>query len=221
LGESKTGSKSTSHKMTFFEGRPFRVFDEVYEPAEDTFLIAEHLEVNPDERVLDIGTGCGILSILSALKAREVVATDINPHATRCAKLNAEINGVSEKADIILGDLFNPLKEDSLFDLILFNAPYLPTEDEELKGWVEYAWAGGKGGGETIDRFVASAFKYLKPGGRILLIQSSLSDVVKTLRGFRKKGFETRIGAERKVGFETIALIEARRPQEGQRRRNP
>ena len=108
----------------------FFVFDDVYEPAEDTFLIAEHLKTSG--HVLEIGTGCGILSVLAALQAEHVVATDINPHAAICARLNAEINGVSEKIDILAGDLFSPLRENSAFNTILFNAPYLPEEGLSL-----------------------------------------------------------------------------------------
>ena len=72
----------------------FDLYDEVYEPAEDTFLFAENLYVSEGERVLDLGTGCGMLGILAARKANEVVAVDLNPYAVRCAKENSALNGV-------------------------------------------------------------------------------------------------------------------------------
>ena len=197
-------------KRIRFKDRIFLVFDDVYEPAEDTFLIAEHLKA--DGYVLEIGTGCGILSILAALKAERVVATDINPHAAKCASINAKMNDVSEKIDILAGDLFEPFRENSTFNTILFNAPYLPDgENEEsiFRSLIDYAWSGGKGGREVIDRFVQQAPKHLKPGGRILLVQSSLSDVEETLRRLRKQGLQARIVAERESFFETITLIEA------------
>ncbi|MCD6325357.1 methyltransferase [Candidatus Bathyarchaeota archaeon] len=191
-----------------FAGRVFYIFDYVYEPAEDTFLIAKHLKV--DGFVLDVGTGCGILSVLAASKAKHIVAVDINPYAARCAKINAEVNGVSDKIDILIGDLFNPIHENLTFDTILFNAPYLPDEKrKESKSLIEYAWSGGKDGREVIDRFIQQAPKYLKPHGRILLVQSSLSDVEKTIREFRKRRLQARIIDEEKIFFETISLIEA------------
>ena len=199
-----------SAKKIQFGDRVFFVFDSVYEPAEDTFLIAEHLKIRGN--VLEIGTGCGILSVLAALKASRVIATDINPYAAKCAKLNAEINGVSEKIDILIGDLFNPIRANSTFDAILFNAPYLPDEKRSgSKRLIDYAWSGGKDGREVIDRFIQHAPKHLKPDGRILLVQSTLSDVEKTIMEFRKRGLQARIIDERKAFFESITLIEARR----------
>jgi len=198
-----------------FKDRIFLVFDDVYEPAEDTFLIAEHLKA--DGCVLEIGTGCGILSILAAFEAEHVVSTDINPDAAKCAKLNAKMNGVSEKIDILVGDLFRPLRDDSTFNTILFNAPYLPEEgsgESRFKSQIDYAWSGGKGGREVIDRFIQQAPKHLKPGGRILLVQSSLSDVEETLREFRKQGLQAEVVAKRESFFETITLIEAVSPEE-------
>ena len=197
-----------SAKKIRFAGRVFYIFDYVYEPAEDTFLIAKHLKV--DGFILDVGTGCGILSVLAASKAKHIVAVDINPYAARCAKINAEVNGVSDKIDILIGDLFNPIHENLTFDTILFNAPYLPDEKrKESKSLIEYAWSGGKDGREVIDRFIQQAPKYLKPYGRILLVQSSLSDVEKTIREFRKRRLQARIIDEEKIFFETISLIEA------------
>ena len=198
-------------KKTFFRNIAFNVFNGVYEPAEDTFLIAENMVVNVGEEVLDVGSGCGILSVLSAEQAEEVVAMDINPEAVKCTKHNAMINGVSEKVNVIRGDLFKPLREKALFDLVLFNAPYLPTENEKPKGWIDYAWSGGKRGRTLIDRFIVHASKHLKPKGRILLVQSTLSDVNETLKQFSKQGFDASVLAEKKVSFETITLIQAKK----------
>jgi len=196
-------------RKVFFEDRLFYVSDNVYEPAEDTFLIAENLNVNSDDVVLDLGTGCGILAVLSAFKAERVIATDINPYAVRCAKLNGKVNKVSDRIDVVQGDLFRPIKRDKIFDLILFNAPYLPTEKDEQADWIDYAWAGGKNGRTIIDRFISSAPRYLKPKGRILLVQSTLSNIDETLEKLERHGLKANIIGEKKVPFETITLIKA------------
>ncbi|MEM2111087.1 MAG: class I SAM-dependent methyltransferase [Candidatus Bathyarchaeia archaeon] len=206
--------ESTYGKKIFFEDRIFHVFNGVYEPAEDTFLLAENLQVKHSDVVLEIGCGCGILSILSAFKALRVVAVDINPYATVCTKLNAKDNGVSEKIDVLQGDLFGPLRENPLFDLVIFNAPYLPTEKDELRDWIDYAWAGGREGRKQIDRFILSVSQHLKPGGRLLLVQSTLSNVNETMTKLQKHGFIAKIIGERKVAFETITLIKAEKPRE-------
>jgi len=171
--------------------------------------LAENLDAAPNDVVLDLGTGCGILAVLSAQKARRVVATDVNPHAVRCAKLNAKVNRVSDSMEVVRGDLFRPIKEDGKFSLILFNAPYLPTEEGEEAEWIDYAWAGGESGRTVIDRFISSASRYLEPEGRILLVQSTLSDLKESIQKLEKQSLRVNVIDEKKVSFETIMLIEA------------
>ena len=197
-------------KKAFFEDYVFLFDEHVYEPAEDTFLIAEKMTAIKDDTVLDMGTGCGILAVLAAQKAKKVVAVDINPHAIEYATKNAENNRVGEHVEFRVGDLFQPMKNDERFSLILFNSPYLPSEPDEEKSWLGKAWAGGPNGRQVIDPFISEAPKFLAVGGRILLIQSSLSDVNKTLEMFREQNLQARVIAQVKVAFETIVLIEAK-----------
>ena len=187
----------------------FHVSKDVYEPAEDTFLLAENLVVDKNDVVLDVGTGCGILGIIAAKKARRVVAVDVNPHAVCCAKMNAELNGVAEKMEILRSDLFKAVKKNVKFDLIIFNAPYLPSEMREETNWIDRAWAGGPTGRQLIDQFILQAQSYLKKGGKILLVQSTLSDVEKTTQKLRERQFCVQVLAQDKVAFETIVVIEA------------
>jgi len=196
-------------KRLSFRGQVFLVDEKVYEPAEDTFLLAENLKVKEKEVVLDMGTGCGILAVLATEKAKKVVATDINPYAIECAEKNAKMNRVEVKIEFRLGDLFQPIRTDEIFGLILFNAPYLPSEPCEEKSWIGRAWAGGLGGRKVIDRFITDALEFLTADGKILLVQSSLSDIDKTLERFDEMGLKARIVAESKWPFEKIALIEA------------
>lgn len=198
-------------KKLLIKGYVFLVDEKVYEPAEDTFLLAENLKVEEKEVVLDIGTGCGILAVLAAKKAKKVVATDINPHAIKCAKKNAKMNGVENKIEFRLGDLLQPIRPNETFSLILFNAPYLPSEPYEERSWIGRAWAGGPNGRKVIDDFINNAPEFLTVDGRILLVQSSLSDIDKTLEMFDEMGLKAKVVAEVKFPFERIALIEAKR----------
>ena len=97
-------------KKVFFEDYVFFVSENVYEPAEDSFLFAENLVVKEGDVVLDMGTGCGILGVVAAEKAAKVVAVDVNPYAVRCAKKNAKLNGVSNKIFFVQGDLFTAIR---------------------------------------------------------------------------------------------------------------
>ncbi len=197
-------------KKVFFNNYAFNVWNGVYEPAEDSFLFAENLTLGKGERVLDMGAGCGILSIVAAEKASMVLAVDINPYAVRCAKENAKLNYVADKMFFVQGDLFAPIRIAQKFDLIMFNAPYLPSEPREGEDWLARAWCGGVDGRAVIDRFICEVPKHLRSGGRVLLMQSTLADASKTLDLFSKNGFETEIIAKRDLPFfETILLIQA------------
>jgi release factor glutamine methyltransferase len=202
---------SSSNRKIFFADYTFQVGEKVYEPAEDSFLFAENLQVREKDKVIDMGTGCGILGILAAAKAEEVLAVDINPYAVMCAKENARLNHASGKMLFAQGDLFGPIRAGEKFDLILFNAPYLPSEADEESSWLDRAWAGGVFGRDVINGFIQEAPKYLKHDGEILLMQSTLSDVEETFRRFEEGGLTANVVAKRDLPlFETIVLLKAK-----------
>jgi release factor glutamine methyltransferase len=197
-------------KRVHFGGYAFNVYDDVYEPAEDSFLFAENLDVKEGAQVLDLGTGCGVLGILAAKKAGGVVAVDLNPYAIRCAKENSALNGVRGKIEFVQASLFTALNPNAVFDLILFNAPYLPSEENEAATWIGRAWAGGASGREVVDRFISEAPPHLKPNGRVLLMQSTLTGVEETLLKFSEQSLNVAVKASQKLPFfETLTLIEA------------
>ena len=198
-------------KKVYFKNYVFMVDEHVYEPAEDSFLLAEKMTVTEDDAVLDMGTGCGILAVLAAEKAKRVLAVDINPYAIDCAVKNAEMNGVKERIEFRHGDLFQSIKLNESFSLILFNSPYLPSEPDEERSWIGKAWAGGSNGRKVIDRFVMDAPNFLAAGGRIQLVQSSLSDVDRTVKMFSERNLRAMVVAQVKVPFERIVLVEAKR----------
>jgi release factor glutamine methyltransferase len=189
----------------------FDVCEEVYEPSEDSFLFAENLNLKGGELVLDLGTGCGFLGVLAAEKAECVFAVDINPYAVRCAQFNSKLNGLGAKMVFLQADLFSAFCSIS-FDLILFNAPYLPSEQGEDSSWIARAWAGGVNGRDAIDLFISQVQFFLAPNGRVLLMQSTLAGVEATLEGFEKNGLHARVAASLALPFfETLTLIEAKR----------
>lgn len=195
--------------------------ESVYEPREDSLLLAAALErmmedknikavlesnkLRPSSKnkfmlkVLEIGCGSGLLSIIAAKNGCEVLAADIDSAAVECAKRNTELNEVKIKP--IQSDLFQniPIKK---FDMIVFNPPYLPEEQTEESR----AWAGGKSL-EVISRFVKEAKAHLELNGRVLVVISSLSNPESILKEFSNKGFVAEIIAEQKIPWEKLFVI--------------
>lgn len=181
--------------------------DLVYEPAEDSFLLADAAlkEAKAGMRILEIGTGSGFVStvLLENLKDIRLVATEINPHAATCAKTNG--------VEVIRTDLFKGLKSrdpETHFDLILFNPPYLPTSKEEkVPGWLNYAFDGGINGRETLDRFLNEVKDYLKPRGEILVLISSITGLEAVKEKMENLGFAVDVIARKKVSFEELMVV--------------
>ena len=198
-------------KKSFFRDIELDVFNGVYDPAEDSFLLAENLEAGNRIRVpgvdggkckdvdggkckdvLDMGTGTGLLAIVAARQGAKVTGCDVNPTAVECAQKNAKKNSVDVK--FIVSDLFGNVR--GKYDLIVFNPPYVPSPEIENDGC-----GGGKQGREVIDRFMKDVDEYLKPGGSVLLLVSSLNEF--------ERG---RVIARKKLFFEELRVLELFKP---------
>ncbi|KAM4887701.1 methyltransferase N6AMT1 isoform 2-T2 [Thomomys bottae] len=117
------------------------VFRDVYEPAEDTFLLLDALEAAADELAgveicLEIGSGSGVVStFLASMIGPQALymCTDINPEAAACTLETARCNKVQIQpviTDLVKG-LLPRLK--GQVDLLVFNPPYVVTPPEEKK----------------------------------------------------------------------------------------
>lgn len=192
--------------IVYYKNKTFTIDPEVYEPAEDTFLLADNLDVRKGERVLELGTGCGLLAILAARAGARVVATDISPLALACARKNAVAHGASDLIDFRLGKLFEPV-DGERFDLVIFNPPYLPVRDDEAIGNnIDLAWEAGPDGRAVIDPFLGELSSHLVEHGCALFVQSSLSNIAKTLFALRTRDFKVDF-VSRKLPFEELFLI--------------
>jgi release factor glutamine methyltransferase len=180
--------------------KTIRLIDHVYEPKEDSFLMVDALQahMNKEDRILEVGCGSGIVSMFAVDNASLVIATDLNPYAVRCAK----INGITS----IVSDLFAGIR--GSFDLIVFNPPYLPTsEGDYLGGWDDLMLDGGPDGRRTIKRFLAGIGEHLAPGGRILLLVSSLTGIKEVCDLMRHECLYIEQVAESKFFFEQLVVL--------------
>lgn len=188
------------------------VHEGVYEPADDTFLLCQNLDITPSERLLEIGCGCGLVSIIAARKGAVVVATDKSNAAVQNTRENARRNNIFDRIDIRQGHLFEPIHKEERFSLIVINPPYLPGTREDPV--YDEAWSGGPDGRDVIDAFLFQCTNYLEKEGRVLIIQSSLSNPEKT-RHILDALFEIlTIKAEKRFFYEQIFLFEACRPRQ-------
>ena len=182
--------------------------DNVYNPAEDSYLLADNLEISEGQSVLEIGTGSGIVAMYASRLTDKITVTDINFDACELARRNFRDNGI-EGIEILFGNLFEPVKERK-FDVILFNTPYLPTEDDEvIDDTINYAFDGGVNGRKVIDLFLNEVGNHLNDEGIVQLIQSSLSGNEETLKMLDELGFIAEIKEKEHFFFEDITLITA------------
>ncbi len=175
---------------------------DVYQPAEDSGLLAEAAvaELGPGERVLEVGCGSGYVAAKAAEAGADVVASDLNPHACRQAR--------ERGLQAVRADLVSPFR-DSAFDAVLFNPPYLPAEpDAERSDWMELALTGGESGRAVIDPFLDSVGRVLAPDGRVFLLVSSLTGVEEVMEKAGANGFSAAVRAEESFPFETLTVLE-------------
>lgn len=151
-------------------------------PRPETELLAEcawsWLNERPSEplRVLDVGTGTGCLAIAISQFAPQtsVCAVDISLAALELARRNAAKAGVSDHVDIRQSDLFAAVEDETPFDLIVSNPPYIPRDEmQSLQIEVreydpELALVGGADGLDFYRLFAEQAENHLATGGRLM-----------------------------------------------------
>jgi release factor glutamine methyltransferase len=178
----------------------------VYQPAEDSGLLAEAAIEAAHGRVLEVGTGSGwVAARIAAERGLDVVGSDLNPHAARQARERG-VEGV-------VADLLAPFRENA-FDTVCFNPPYLPTDpDNEWGDWMEHALSGGESGRELIEPFLADVGRVLAPGGVVFLLVSSLTGYDEVLALVDDAGFEGEAVVEESFPFETLTVLRLDRRQ--------
>ena len=127
--------------------------------------------------LLDLCTGSGVIAVtmLKFLPYATAVATEISPAAVDLARENAEKLGVTDRIEVLEGNLFEPLAPGAVFDAITANPPYIPTHDIlRVEPVVKdndpnAALDGGSDGLDVIRRIAAGAPARLAPGGFIAL----------------------------------------------------
>lgn len=168
--------------------------DSIYQPQEDSYLLIEHMPDFVKGKVLDMGTGTGVLAFEAHKNARFVVALDINPEAVKFVQnlvILKKINNVLVRDSNLFSFLHNNFvdfdrknkqfrltfdkSKNTKFDTIIFNPPYLPKHKGEEPD-VDLYVSGGKYGYEIIEDFICDVNEHLDKDGNVLLVFSSLTN---------------------------------------------
>ncbi|MFB6092865.1 MAG: HemK2/MTQ2 family protein methyltransferase [Haloquadratum sp.] len=184
----------------------------VYQPAEDSGLLATAIEARGRGRLLEVGTGSGWVAAQAARDAADVtavVASDLNPHACRAARRRAL--GVADVDaplfEVVRADLVEPFAAGA-FETVAFNPPYLPTDpDNEWGDWMERALSGGESGRASIEPFLDTVGRVLAPGGVVLLLVSSLAGYDAVVDYAAARGFTHETVVEESYPFETLSVL--------------
>ncbi len=165
----------------WFYGRAFLVTPDVMVPTPETELLCETAIGFVQEkkiaspRILDIGTGSGVIAITLAkeLPGADILAVDISAQALNVAKKNAERLGAENRIRFRQSDFFSGVTPTERFDLIVSNPPYISeSEYETLPPEVladpPTALLAGEDGLDAIRHILSHAPDYLAPGGRLM-----------------------------------------------------
>jgi len=172
---------------------------EIYEPSDDSYFFAEflkkYLKKNHPKTFLDIGCGSGILAktVSKFFSNKDILCADINPSAVVTTKLLG--------FKTIKSNLFSKIQKNKKFDLITFNAPYLPEGEYESKE-SQLITTGGKNGDEISSKFIKQAKEHLNEKGKILLLVSSLTPMEKISK------YKPKLVAKKKIFFEELRIYE-------------
>ena len=162
-------------KRQEFYGREFRVTPDVLIPRPETEHLVEAAiaRVQPDDRVLDIGTGSGAIAITLAIETKaQVLATDVSLPALAVAAGNAA--RLQTRVALLGCDLASAIAPASI-DVLVSNPPYVPRSDEsglqrEVRDYEPHvALFAGPTGLEIYHKLVAEARRVLRPRGWLLL----------------------------------------------------
>ncbi|KAJ8021012.1 HemK methyltransferase family member 2 [Holothuria leucospilota] len=197
-------------------------FDDIYEPAEDSFLLLDALEKDVDflnslSPLICLEVGCGSGIVITFLRQILVapclcLAVDRNPKAAQCTMRTGEQNHV--QVEVVTSDLLNSFqpKLDGKVDVLVFNPPYVVTPPEEVEvDGLARSWAGGINGRQVLDRLLPDVHKLLSPKAVFYLVttEENRPDEIKQL--LQQDGFHSTTVLQRKSGPERLSVIKFER----------
>jgi methylase of polypeptide subunit release factors len=155
----------------------------VHVPPSSTVELARRLDIQPGERVLELGCGSGLLSLAAAkMGAGSVVAVDIDPRALDSAVENARLNGFSDRIDVRAGSWYEAVQTGEQFDVVIATPPQTPGKRPFGPRF------GGADGTRHLLAVVDGAPSRLEPDrGRLWIMAISIANIPELLAQLRER----------------------------------
>jgi SAM-dependent methyltransferase len=158
----------------------------VFHPTHTSRTLADALEISPEDTVIDVGCGSGVLSFVAArLGAKRVVGCDISEPAVVAARENASRLGLADRVEFRAGSLLEPVRDLSA-SVLIGDVSGIPDEIAEVAGWFPDGRAGGPTGAELPMMMLESIGDTLAPGGRLYLPTGTIQDEGKIIEAARR-----------------------------------
>lgn len=202
-------------------------YDKVYEPAEDSFLLLDVLELQQEQVqqrfqdrvpvVAEIGTGSGIVTTFikeNILTNSVYLATDVNPVSCRTA-MNTVRNNDSHWSlvDSLQMSLTTGIRH-HVIDLLVFNPPYVPAEEvpavpqnEDDSTWLDLALLGGADGMETTWQVLDQLGDILSADGMAYVLFCARNKPETVAETMRQRGWAVETVEVRKAGWEVLSVL--------------
>ena len=165
--------------------------DSGYLFSADSVLLANLAKVGSEDSVIDLGTGCGVMAILLAVKrgAKKVVGVEIDKNTADMAERSVRLNGLDGKISVINGDVkdIKNLVRAGEFDKAICNPPYFSADDGY--GTVGVKATARKQGENQIDHFIKAGAYSLKNGGDFFVVYKA-DRLVELLVSLHQNGLE-------------------------------
>lgn len=178
----------------------------------DAVLLSEFVTIRPEDVVVDIGTGCGVILLILLLTkpAGYAFGLEIQEALASQARRNAVLNGFEDKMGIILGDIKNPPMAKQIADVVICNPPYRKAESGRINPDQRRAIARHEILA-SIDDILRAARNLLRKKGRLAMIYPSvrLVDILLRMRRFDLEPKKVRINYPGLQSGARLALIEA------------
>ena len=181
------------------------LWPDVFVPTSTSQLMAETLDVQSGEVVIDLGCGSGFLSILAAKRgASKVYAVDIMPQAVALTLRNARRNGVESCIEAFTGSLFEPLAGVRA-DLVIDDVSGIAEEAARATPWYPPSIpSGGPDGAEPTVAMLCGAPQHLVPNGRLVFPVLSLANEQRILVEAQRVFADLRLRAQRLFPIPTM-----------------